>query len=179
MMYKVISVLFLAASLAACSSIKPKPETTETVQVPFMDGEVVVTFTKDGQFESMTSSASTRLTSNLPTSREEAAIVANLRAKQRIVEFLETEVEGERFVTTATKSLQQSQSFGGPESAELNAEIAQNVQQEIRQKSKAILRGVHTQSVVFDEKSRFVKVTVRTGAKEIATAKQVRAMMGN
>jgi hypothetical protein len=179
MMYKVISVLFLAASMAACSSIKSKSESGETVQLPFMDGEVVVTFTKDGQFERLTSSASTRVTSNLPTSREEAAIVANLRAKQRIVEFMETEVESERFVTTATNSLQQSQSFGGPEAAELNAEIAQNVQQEIREKSRAILRGVHTQSVVFDDKSKTIRVTVQTGTKEIVTAKQIRAMMGN
>jgi hypothetical protein len=61
----------------------------------------------------------------------------------------------------------------------LNAEIAQNVQQEIREKSRAILRGVHTQSVVFDDKSKTIRVTVQTGTKEIVTAKQIRAMMGN
>lgn len=178
-MKKVLSVLFLAVSLTACSTVKTSPAPTETVEAPFLDGEVVVVFTKDGQFDSMTASATSRVVSSLPTAREEATVVATLRAKQRMVEFMQTEMESERFVTTATKSLQQAQTFGGPDSVEVNSQIAQDVQQDIRAKSKAILRGVHTQTAVYDASSKTVKVTVKTGAKEIVAAKQIRAMMGN
>jgi len=72
-----------------------------------------------------------------------------------------------------------SQAFTGQANTEVNSKIAFQVQENIKSKSKAILQGVSVESKSFDSGENIVRVVVRTSAKEIAVAKQVRSMMGN
>jgi hypothetical protein len=144
-----------------------------------MGGDIKVTFNKDGQFESLQSAGTARVTSTLPSAQEEAFIVANMRAKQKIAEFMKNELDGEKFVSKASESLQEGQSIGGQPNNEINSKIAHQVQENIKSKSKAILQGVYVESKTFDTSTNTMRVVVKTGTKDIAAAKQVRALMGN
>jgi hypothetical protein len=75
--------------------------------------------------------------------------------------------------------LQNSQAMNGQPNAEVNSNIAYQVQENIKSKSKALLQGVYVESKKFDTSTNTVRVVVKTGMKDIATAKQIRSMMGN
>jgi glutamate 5-kinase len=180
-MFKKLALVSAVVLLSACSTVpQKKVEGPESVTAEFMGGDVKVTFNKDGEFEIMQSAGTARVTSKLPSAREEAFIIANMRAKQKIVEFMKNELEGDKFANTASESLQQSQAFTGlAANAEVNSKIAYSVQENIKSKSKAILQGVYVESKSFDSEENIVRVVVRTGAKDINVAKQIRSMMGN
>ena len=138
-----------------------------------------ITYDKDGKFESMQASGSARMTSSLPSAREDAFIVAKMRAQQKLVEFMKNELESEHFKKTVYDSLQEGQNTGGQDNNEINSKITRNLTEEIRTKQRAILKGVHIESKKFDTSTNTVLVVVKTGTKEIATAKTVYTMMGN
>jgi hypothetical protein len=62
---------------------------------------------------------------------------------------------------------------------DINSKIANQVQENIKSKSRAILQGVYVESKSFDSSTNTMRVVVKTGTKDIAAAKQVRALMGN
>jgi len=177
-MMKKVLLVSLVALATGCSTAPTKDVAmTEPVSVSFMSGEVVMTISKDGQFESLTSSATARVSSGLPSARDEAVIVASLRAKQKIVEFMENEIQGDKFVNTTTKSLQKARSVNGAPDSDVDSSIAYDVQENIAARSRAVLRGVSVQSVEMNSSSNTIKVTVRTGAKEIGASSQLRSLM--
>ena len=178
-MLKRLAVVSAVVLLSACSSMDKRVEGPESVTAEFMGGDIKVTFNKDGQFESLQAAGTARLTSTLPSAQEEAFIVANMRAKQKLVEFMKNELEGEKFTKTVYNSLQEGQSINGQANNEVNSKIAGEVQENIKSKSKAILQGVYVENKKFDTATNTVRVVVRTGAKDISAAKQVRALMGN
>jgi hypothetical protein len=179
-MLKQLAIVSAVVLLSACSSFgNKKVEGKDSVTSEFMGGEIKITFNKEGQFESMTASGSSRMTNTLPAGQEEAFIIAKLRAQQKMVEFMKNELESERFKKTVYESLQEGQTIGGQSNNEINSKIAANVQEDIKTKSKGILKGVHIESKSFNTESKTVLVVVRTGVKEVAAANQIRALMGN
>lgn len=178
-MLRKIALVSAVVLLSACSTFTSKVDGPNSVTAEFIGGDLKVTFTKDGQFESLQSAGTARVTSTLPSATEDAFIVATLRAKQQIVEFMKEEVEGDRFTNTLTKSLQDGNDINGQVMNEINTKIARDVQENIRSKSKAILQGVYVDSKKFDNSTNTVRVTVKTSAKDVVVSKQVRALMGN
>lgn len=176
-MMKKVLLVSLVALATGCTTVKDEDLFGESVKVPFMSGEVILTISEKGQFESLTASGVARVTSSLPSAREEAFLIANLRAKQKIVEFMETEMEGEKFIKNTTTSIQKSRSFGSPSVNDIDSTIAYNVQENITASARSILRGVHVESTEFNPNANTLKVTVRTGVREIAAASQVRSLM--
>jgi hypothetical protein len=51
------------------------------------------------------------------------------------------------------------------------------VQENISSKARSILRGVHVESTEYNPNANTLKVTVRTGVREIGVASQVRSLM--
>jgi hypothetical protein len=179
-MLRKLAVVSAVVLLSACSTIgNKKIEGKDSVTSEFMGGEIKITYNKDGQFESMQASGSARMTNTLPSGQEEAFIIAKLRAQQKMVEFMKNELESERFKKTVYESLQEGLTKNGQAENEVNSKIAANVQEDIKTKSKGILKGVHIESKSFDTQNQTVLVVVKTGIKEIATANQVRSLMGN
>ncbi len=179
-MLKKLAVVSAVVLLSACSTFgNKKIEGKDSVTSEFMGGEIRITYNKDGQFESMTASGSARMTNTLPSGQEEAFIIAKLRAQQKMVEFMKNELDSERFKKTVYESLQEGQSNNGQSNNEVNSKIASNVQEDIKTKSKGILKGVHIESKSFNTENQTVLVVVKTGVKEIATANQIRSLMGN
>ena len=179
-MLKQIAVVSAVVLLSACSSFgNKKVEGKDSVTSEFMGGEIRITYDKEGKFESMTASGSARVTNTLPSGQEEAFIIAKLRAQQKMVEFMKNELESERFKKTVYESLQEGLTKNGQTENEVNSKIAANVQEDIKTKSKGILKGVHIESKQFNNETQTVLVVVKTGMKEITTANQIRSLMGN
>jgi hypothetical protein len=88
-------------------SIRPKPVST-VFHRP--EGAMVITFDKRGDFLEITSKASAPIAGNNAFSVEQAATVAQLRAKRNIAEFISTDLNTVRSVkilsTTVQKSLE-------------------------------------------------------------------------
>lgn len=175
-MRKVIIGVTCAALLSACASVKDKSDAK--VVSEFLGGDIKVTYSKSGEFESLASSASVKVISDLSSAKEEAVSVATVRARRQISEFLKTEVESERFVTTVTKSLQESDAVSGVSASTVNSKIAMDMKETIRQKSESLLKGTFVESEKFDTSSKVVTVTVKTGVKETGVANTVRKLMG-
>jgi hypothetical protein len=179
-MLKKLAVVSTVVLLSACSTFgNKKIEGKDSVTSEFMGGEIRITYNKDGQFESMQASGSARMTNTLPSGQEEAFIIAKLRAQQKMVEFMKNELESERFKKTVYESLQEGLTKNGQAENEVNSKIASNVQEDIKTKSKGILKGVHIESKSFNTETQTVLVVVKTGVKEIATANQIKSLMGN
>jgi hypothetical protein len=178
-MLKKFALVSTVVLLSACSTLTSKVDGPDSVVAEFMGGDIKVTFNKDGQFESIQSAGTARVTSTLPSATEDAFIVASLRAKQQIAEFMKEEVEGDRFTNTLTDNIQNGSDINGQIINEVNSKIAKQVQENIKSKSKAILQGVYVESKKFDNSSNTVRVTVKSGTNDIAVAKQIRSMMGN
>ncbi len=181
-MLKKLAVVSAVVLLSACSSLPfgdKRIEKNDSVTSEFMGGEIKITYDKEGKFQSMTASGSARMTNTLPSGQEEAFIIAKLRAQQKMVEFMKNELDSERFKKTVYESLQEGLTRNGQSENEINSKIASNVQEDIKTKSKGILKGVHIESKSFDTQTQTVLVVVKTGVKEVAAANQVRALMGN
>jgi hypothetical protein len=96
-----------------------------------------------------------------------------------MVEFMKNELDSERFKKTVYESLQEGQTIGNQSNNEVNSKIVANVQEDIKTKSRGILKGVHIESKSFNTETQTVLVVVKTGVKEITTANQIRSLMGN
>ena len=180
-MKKLMIAAMIAAALSGCSTLtgktddKVKPITSE-----FLGGNIKVTYKSNGEFESMTSSHTIKLTGELPYSQDEAYQVAILKARKQIVEFMKVDLESEKFTKTVFNNLQESTSEDKKETANaVNAKIAGELQSSIKQKSSAILRGTYVEEKSFDTSSNSITVVVKTSTKDVETAKSLSKLMGN
>ena len=178
-MFRKLVVVSSVVLLTACSSFDKRIEGPDSVTSEFMGGEVKITFNKDGKFKSMVATGSARMVSNLPSAQEEAFIIAQMRAKQKLTEFLQNEIDTDNTTSIMSESLQDGQNVAGSDQNQLNAKISRSVQEQIKSSAKTILKGVHVESKKVDTKTNIILVTVGTSEKNIAVAKQVRSMMGN
>lgn len=182
-MLKKVALIGMVVLVSACSTFKgtqsAKVEGTDSHTSQFLGGEVKLTFTKAGEFESITSTGSARITSTLPSAMDEAFIMAKLRAQQKIVEFIKSELDSEHFKQSIFESLQEGETENGKPTNETKSKVAYNVKEDIKTKSKGILKGVLVESKQIDTTNGIILVTVRTGVKEIDSAGKVSKLMGN
>ena len=97
----VLLVLVVACSTAKKESVDSQNKVTST----FQGGGIKISYTKDGEFDYLTSTASAPVTSELLSARDEAITVATVKARRQISEFINTEVQSERFIQTISKSV--------------------------------------------------------------------------
>ena len=183
-MKKLIIAALVAATLSGCTTIKnmtgaseekPKPVVSE-----FLGGNIKVTYNSKGEFESMTSSHTIKLTGGLPYSQDEAYQIAIMKARKQIVEFMKVDLESEKFTKTVFNNLQESTSEDKKETANsVNAKIAGELQSSIKQKSSAILKGTYVEEKSFDAASNSITVIVKTSTKDVEIAKNLSKLMGN
>ena len=92
---------------------------------------------------------------------------------------MKIELESDRFVKSMYDSMQDGKSYNNQTNNDVNSKIVTQVQEDIKTKSKGILKGVHVESKKFDASRNIVLVTIKTGVKEIATSKHLFNLMGN
>lgn len=176
---KRIVILAMAILLTACSTFSSKKDERQ-VKSEFFGGDIKVTYTFGGEFESISSSGTAKVTSNAPDAAEKAFIVATLRARAQMVEFMKADLESEKFKQTVYKSLQEAEEeLKVASSTVVKDTITNELQENIKQKTAAILRGTYVESKEFDKGTSTVKVVVKSSVKDIEVSKQLSRLMGN
>lgn len=171
-------IVALAVMLSACSTFTAKKD-EPTVNTNFMGGSIKITYKINGELDTLTSSGTAKVTSTLPSAVEEAYLVATLQARKQIVEFMKVEVENSNFIKAVAESLQEGVNVNGTPDNKVTSKIATELQDNIRQQSKAILTGTFVSDKSYDPATRTVKVVIKTGPEDAAIAKAVYRMMGN
>lgn len=171
-MLKKLMMVVAVSALVGCSTTQLAQDELP-IKAEFMGGNIVVTYDKEGRLERIDSRSTARVVSSLPNAVDESFTVAMLKARNQIAEFMNAEVESERFVDTVFDSLQTAQNA----STEKNQNIARKVQNNIRQKTTAILKGTFVSKKEFDQSTKTVAVTVSSSEQDIAAAKRLQILM--
>mgnify|MGYP000482752355 FL=1 len=172
---RLLSMTAALALLAGCSSTPDKaPERTQS---DFMGGGITLVYTDDGDLKGISSTATAPVIGNLPSSMDQAIAVATLKARRQIAEFIQVEVTSDRFMTTISRDLQQSESFNGSQNQQVTMNIVNELRDNIRQRSQQILRGTVVEKEDYNSLNRTVAVTVVAGEKQSEAARAVRSMM--
>ena len=172
---RLLSMTAALALLAGCSSTPDKaPERTQS---DFMGGGITLVYTDDGDLKGISSTATAPVIGNLPSSMDQAISVATLKARRQIAEFIQVEVTSDRFMTTVSRDLQQSESFNDSQNQQVTMNIVNELRDNIRQRSQQILRGTVVEKEDYNSLHRTVAVTVVAGEKQSEAARAVRSMM--
>lgn len=164
-----------AMLLAGCSSTPDvNPQSTQS---DFMGGGITLVYTNRGVLEGISSTATAPVIGNLPSSMDQAVTVATLKARRQIAEFIQVEVTSDRFMSTVSADLQQSDSFNDNQNQQVVMNIANELRDNIRQRSQQILRGTVVEKEDYNSMSRTVSVTVVAGEKQSKSAQTARSMM--
>jgi len=178
-MKRILFAGLLVGLLAGCSTFGSKKD-EQIVDTKFMGGEMKISYTWSGELKSVESSGTGKVVSNSPGSVDEAYIVATLRARQQIAEFMRLDLDSEKFKKSVFESLQEAENESKqPVSNNVKSKIVTNVQEDIRQKSNAILRGTFVSDKMYDSATRTVKVTVRFTPEDLVMSKKLNRLMGN
>lgn len=171
-MLRKLMMVAVLSTVVGCSSV-PVAENELPIKAEFMGGSIVVTYDKEGRLELLESKSTARVVSGLPNAVDESFTVAMLKARNQIAEFMNVELESERFTDTVFDSLQTAQNA----SLERNQNIARKVQNNIRQRTNAILKGTFVSNKEYDESTKTVRVTVTSSERDIAAAKRLQTLM--
>ncbi len=169
----------IALFISACSST-PEPEAQKdkaSIKTEFLGGGLTIAYDEDGEFQSITSVSTSKVTSTLPSGVEEALKIATLKARRQIAEFINTEVQSDRFTSSVSDSLQAAETLNGDNVTKLRNTIALKVRENITQKSSQILKGTFVQSEKHDAEKDQVIVTVVTGVNSVGTSNQLKKLM--
>lgn len=178
-MYQKLAIIAVAVSLTACGTFSSKKD-ERSVKSEFFGGDIKVTYKMSGEFESISSSGTAKVTSNAPDAAEKAFIVASLRARAQIAEFMKTGIESEKFKQTVSSSLQEAEEeLKSSSMTVVKDKITSELQENLKQKTEAILRGTYVESKEFDKGTSTIKVVVKSSTRDIDTAKNLSRLMGN
>ena len=176
---KKLFVVITVASLAGCSTFGSKKD-EQVVDTKFLGGEMKISYTWSGELKAVESTGTGKVVSNSPGAVDEAYIVATLRARQQIAEFMRLDLDSEKFKKSVFESLQEAENESKQAvSNNVKSKIVTTVQEDIRQKSNAILRGTFVSDKVYDSNTRTVKVTVRFTPEDLVMSKKLNRLMGN
>ena len=176
---RVLFAGLLVALLAGCSTFGGKKD-EQIVDTKFMGGEMKISYTWSGELKAVESSGTGKVVSNSPGAVDEAYIVATLRARQQLAEFIRLDLDSEKFKRSVFESLQEAENETRQAvSNNVKSKITTNVQEDIRQKASVILRGTYVSDKVYDSSTRTVKVTVRFTPEDLIMSKKLNRLMGN
>lgn len=172
---KLLGISTFLVLLAGCSSTPEKA--SERTQSEFMGGGITLVYTDDGDLKGIASTATAPVIGNLPSSMDQAVSVATLKARRQIAEFIQVEVTSDRFMSAVSNDLQRSDAFNDSQSQQVTMNIANELRDNIRQRSQQILRGTVVEKEDYNSMNRTVAVTVVAGEKQSEAARSVRGMM--
>ena len=177
-MFKRILLSTMIVSLAACSTVKPTEEVTaDAVKFAQDFGKVEVTFSDKGDWESITSTASSFVPMNHDAALEQGMNVATMRAKRNIVEFMQSDLRSKKTTDTMTKALAQNISEDDVESKQKAANIATSIVEKITVEGNGIIRGAYVSKRVVTPDAKNVSVTVTVTRKSLQSVTKIRQAM--
>ena len=172
-------IFFLSLLVVACTNIAEKEveKAKALIKTEFLGGGITVTYDESGNFKSMTSTSTSKVTSKLPSAVDEAFKIATLKARRQIAEFIETEIKSDRFTSSVSDSLQEPDTFDADNKSDNLNTIALKVRENITQKSSQILKGTFVKSEKHDTKKKQVIVVVVTGVDSLGTSNKLKKLM--
>jgi hypothetical protein len=219
MKVKKIAALVAAIVFVAGCSTNPKIATItnplearadiKKQEVKFLEtyGHVVLQFDENGEeWLSLESTGTAPLNFNHANSREEAFMVANMRAQRNLIEFLSSSIKSDKFTDSISKVVLDDTLVGGTkdsnkptealdalgdktvsnksETASQNDEsrsrankVAQTVKETINQSANGILKGTMIIDRKIDAEVNMVAVTIKVSKKSINTSRKIRNQM--
>jgi len=188
--------------------LEAAPEIKEQ-EVTFLEdsGKITLEFDENGaEWLTIESTATSPVNFNHANSREEAFLVASMRARANLVEFLNNSVKTEKFVENVSKTIlndvvkngssddtvpvTENDIFGdavtenklvnsvaNQEERNRATKVAQSVKQTINESTNGILKGAVISVRAINPNVDMVAVTVRVSKKAINAAHVIRAQM--
>ncbi len=213
---KALIVTILALALAACSStgskqanhpdpvIKPDAAASRLAESAFdgSSGTLSLVFDDQGNWVKITSKGTASLSADTPSGRETALMIATMRAKRTVTEFLSNDVKSTKTLTRVARSYArafQSEETADPGASTSNLDpdamddldidtkgahtekarqaqrLATILTERIQDNSAAILKGAYVSLRAFEGEQVIVELT--TTHQSIAAAHQVSGMM--
>ena len=177
-MIKKILLSAMVVSLAACSTVKPKDEiTSDAVKYSRDFGKVEVTFTDRGDWESITSTASSFVPMAHDGALEQGMNVATMRAKRNIVEFMQSDLKAKKTTDTITKAMAKNSSEDNLDAKQKAEEIATQIVENITVEGNGILRGAYVSKRSITDDAKNVSVTVTVTKQSLQSATYLRKAM--
>ncbi len=219
MKLKLLTIAIVAALATGCASNKPEPVTKvqnkleqkpdiKKAEAEFLEvsGTLQLQFSEDGDWVAIKTTGTAPINFNHPQGREDAFMLATMRAKRNLVEFLTNDVKSGKVAENVTKTAMRDivsnkntedrrrdskndndslfgsdgDVAGGMYSEEERrraSKIAQSVTETISDNSQFILKGAYVANRNVDRDSNMVAVTIMVSKKSMNTAAQVRTMM--
>lgn len=178
---KKMLIVLAAVVLTACSSTKSvslDPVSNDAAKFTQDFGKVEVTFSEDGNWSQLKSSATASMPIQDDMGLEQAMNLASMRAKRNIVEFIQADLKSTKTTDTITKALAKNVS----ENDEMNKQRAANIANEITEKiaveANGILKGVYVVERKVSSDKRTVVVVVQVDKRSMRAAQQLRASFG-
>jgi len=171
-----------------------------------MSGTLQLQFSEDGDWVVIKSSGTAPINFNHPQGREDAFMLATMRAKRTLIEFLTNDVKSGKVAENVTKTAMRdmvtnkntedrrrdskkendslfgsdNDTTGGMYSEEDRkraSKIAQSVTETISDNSQFILKGAYVANRVVDRDTNMVSVTLLVSKKSMNVASQIRTQM--
>jgi actin-related protein len=181
---KKVILLLAVLSLTACGTFKPKvdldaPISTQTVSFAEKAGNVEVTFTDNGEWVSIKSSATSIVPINDEAGIEQGMNVATMRAKRNIAEFLNTDLRSSTSTDAITTALAKTMSDGDEASKQKAANTAMEIKEKIAVEANAMLVGSYVSERKVGKDLKTVFVTVTVDKRSMKAARSIRTAFGN
>jgi hypothetical protein len=214
MKMKLITVAILAALATGCASNKVEPVTkvenkleqkpdVKKAEAEFLEtnGTLQIQFSEEGEWLVIKTVGTAPINFNHAQGREDAFMLATMRAKRNLVEFMSNDVKSAktaeniaktslRDIVTNTNNESRNRkvdpdsdddgSVGGMASAEDRRRanrIAQSVTESMSDNSQAILRGAFVAKREVSRENNMVSVTIQVSKKSINASANLRTMM--
>lgn len=171
-----------------------------------MSGTLQLQFSEDGDWIAIKSSGTAPINFNHPQGREDAFMLATMRAKRTLVEFLTNDVKSGKVAENVTKTAMRdmvtnkntedrrrdskkendslfgsdNDTTGGMYSEEDRnraSKIAQSVTETISDNSQFILKGAYVANRVVDRDTNIVSVTLLVSKKSMNVSAKIRTQM--
>lgn len=175
-------VASIALALSACSTTKTAdidPVSQEGTKYVQDFGKVEVTFTDNGQWTQIKSSATSAVPIQDDMGMEQAMNVATMRAKRNIVEFINSDVRSNKTTDTITKALVKNVDEDDNATKQRAANIATQITEKIAVESNGILKGVYVVERKVSSDKRTVVVVIQVDKRSLRAAQQMRASFGS
>jgi hypothetical protein len=183
------------------NKLEQKPD-IKKAEAEFVEsnGSLQLQFSEEGDWVVIKTMGTAPINFNHSQGHEDAFMLASMRAKRNLIEFLNNDIKSNKAVDNLTKtSLRDIVSTKNKEQREPNAKeddesgagidtfneedrrranrISQTVSESIRDSSQGILKGAFIAKRAIDRETNMVTVTLMVSKKSINTSNDVRKMM--
>lgn len=170
---KKIVIAAMVLVLSACSTTKPLKE--ESVRhFTITDGLVDISFSTNGQWNFIKSSATASVPIQNDSGIEQAMNVATMRARKNILELIETKLKYKTTVDSLAAALISSNI-----EKNIAADISTKVSESIISEANGILKGTYVYERKINEDKNNVMVTVMVSAHSMRLSEQIIDILNN